>query len=428
MYLLNLMNKFTTFQFAKSLKPLFLSVLCVNLISSQTLFAVEIQITASRNLRDTTTDTNGALQVVGRLTAGSVIDIPDKYAVLKNGKLNFDKSVQKWTLALKDKDAKTPVFAKFDGKKQDYFIPVKIVQAADGSRVGENKDVFISIRDVGVVKDAATKTVAMQTTRDTNLVAKKPAKNTAMEVTCNGYCDQIVSPMNQLSDSAKQMKAFAALATAPRSQVREAKVAVTKSSDTATQRYLQISDKFRATCHMELSDFTKVIDQKVKGTPFKTEEILAIMGQESKGECFPISKTGTPMKHGLFGIQDKNSTISENVCSPAQGTAIRSIVKSNDHVFERLNAFKTDGKINCVGNPFLNLDASLRILTGKETYIRSKSVDADGKYTQATIKKLLFYYNGNPTYQSQYVRIVAPLSELLGKAIAQASSIASNND
>ncbi len=411
-------------------------ILCLNLVNSQTLFAYQVEITQARNIRLAETDGEGRLKIIGRLTAGSTLEIPDEFAVIENGKLNFDKSVQQWMFALKEPNAKSPILAKFDSNKRDYFIPIKVVQAAPGSNFSSvNQEVLISIRAVGVVRDTKNKSAALQTTQATNLVSTKSTRPpilkpnpamTSLEATCNGNCDNHAANKSKLVKSIMGMNTLVAGASVVGAD--PAKKPMPLLNDPSLKAYYEISNNFKNECNMELSDFIGVIEQKVTNTPFRAEQILAIMGQESRGICFPKSATGIPTKHGLFGIQDK--TVEERICSAKQSAALRSVVNSNDHVFKRLSGYQTNDDLNCVGNPFLNLQASLRILAMKTAYVRNPSRDGDGKYTDETIKKLLFYYNGNTaatrngkdTYQSQYVKIVFPLSQVLRKAIAMSQS------
>ncbi len=75
----------------RNIKKILIMIFCINFLSSQTLLAKELQLTEARNLR---ISDDSEMIVVGRLAAGSIVDIPDEFVVTKNGKFDFDAIVK----------------------------------------------------------------------------------------------------------------------------------------------------------------------------------------------------------------------------------------------------------------------------------------------------------------------------------------------
>lgn len=440
-----------------TIKKSFLVLLCINFLTTQTLFAKQIQLTEARNLR---TSSESPLSVVGRLAAGSIIDIPDEYAVAKDGQFDFDASVEKWSHAMKDKEGAAPILAKFNEQQKDYFIPIKIIEAAPGSRVkNSNENLLISIRSVAIFKDGEN--IKMQTKQSSPVLKNKISKNADCDEICQKWKESEKKDKAELQASQKRMEVGSpASGSTPQScegacsadnngtipeviiQARKIKKAASPDDKTklvgrsyaksklvlsAKEQFDEMSANLKETCHIEMKDFTKMIDQKVKGTPFMTEQFLAIMQRESKGICFPSGSNGIAEKHGLFGIQDANSTLSiEHVCTDKQKKALRQAVSKYNDAFEFFSIYDKHPEVNCVGNPVRNFEASLRILTGKLA-ISEKSnsklpramFEGEEKIRDSAMAKVFFNYNGNvnPAYKQVNGRKVKT-----GKSMRQAYS------
>jgi hypothetical protein len=420
------MNQFT-------IKKSFLVLLCINFLTTQSLFAKQIQLTEARNLR---TIGEAPLSIVGRLAAGSVIDIPDEYAVAKkDGQFDFDASVEKWSHAMKDKEGASPILAKFNEQQKDYFIPIKIIQAAPGSRVKEAQDnLLISIRNVAIFKDGEN--IKMQTKESTPILKSKSLKNADCDEICQKWKESEKKDKAELKASQKKMEVSSpASGSTPQScdgacstdtgtiqqvvvQAKKLKKVVSPDDKTklvgrnyakskmilsAQDQFDEMSKNLKETCHIEMKDFTKMIDQKVKGTPFMTEQFLAIMQRESKGICFPSGSNGVAEKHGLFGIQDADSTLStEHVCTDKQKKALHQAVGKNSDALEIFRNYDSHPEINCVGNPVRNFEASLRILTGKlaisekaNSKLPRAMFEGEEKIRDSAMAKVFFNYNGN---------------------------------
>ncbi len=319
---------------------------------------------------------------------------------------------------MKDKQGEAPVFGKFSATKKDYFIPIKIVKAAPGSKIKNNTDpVMISVRNVAVIKDGQN--VEMKTTVATDVLGDKIREieteerkktNAALEakkaqtrhlqtleaatahkteIDCKTCHED--GPVTKIAKMAEHIQS--------QSVPQHLRPPTPADASTAQKEYDQMSENFERTCHMNLDNFTKVIAEKVKGTLFRPEHLLAIMWKESKGECFPISKTGIAEKHGLFGIQDANWTIKEKVCSKSQAAALHKTVASNPDAWQKFSDYKSNPELNCVGNPFLNLEAAIRILGVKKDMIKgtitTDIVDGEPKLNMQSLFPVLFNYNGN---------------------------------
>jgi hypothetical protein len=428
------------------IKKSFLVLFCINFLTTQTLFAKQIELTEARNLR---ASGEALLAVVGRLEAGSIIDIPDEYAVAKNGQFDFDASVEKWSHAMKDKQGAAPILAKFNEKQKDYFVPIKIIQAAPGSRIKDaNENLLISIRNVAVFKDGEN--IRMQTQGSTPLMKDKKAQNVECDEICQKWKESEQKDKAEMKSSQSKMEAGSAvIGSTPQgcadcnsndsSQIAEVNMQAKRLKKTilsddkakpvgrkyiqskfilsAQQQFEEMSKNLKDTCHIEMKDFTKLIDAKVKGTPFTTEHFLAIMQRESKGICFPQGSNGIAEKHGLFGIQDADSTLGlEHVCTAQQKKALHQSVIKNSDSLNLFRNYESHPEINCVGNPVRNFEASLRILTGKLALsekgnfkLPRTSIDGEQKIRDSSMSSVFFNYNGNvkPAYKTVNGRKVA---------------------
>lgn len=422
----------------------------MNFVSSQLLLAKTVVLTEARNLRDVegATDPDAPLALVGRLGAGTQIEIPDDYCVFNaDGKFDFDASVKKWMQAMNGKDGKQPDFAKFNDTQKDYFIPITVSKAAPGSKIKNDgkfttdiptdSTFYISIRNVGVALDSS-----MKTTDATGLYAKPKAKSAPLEAKgSTDTCTNCGTPDTGLNDLRKQAvetaasiaktqkspplaktkKVAASASTAdgtlgamppevievPRNAKRDNQsTPLLKAADAAiVKKFSDTDTMMQKTCGFGLNQFLPEIQRQTNFTPFSPSELISIMSHESSGNCFPKNKAiKDSMEHGLFGVTNSDGKIAqnENFCGVSNGIDTRkgvmNAVVSGDS-FARLSAYATDPKVHCVGNPFLNLQASIRNLNEKLTdYLRrnprAKILDSSGKLTDEGFKSIAELYAG----------------------------------
>ncbi len=417
----------------------------ISLGPSQLLFAKVIELTEARNLREAESEDNpnAPLGLVGRINAGSQIEIPDEYCVFNNDKFDFDASVKLWMQSMSDKEGIKPEFAKFNATQKDYFIPVNVTKAAAGSKLKENgkftnvipdkKVFFISIRDVAVSIDSS-----MKTAQASNLYVPPKKVDPKIAATrleavsgeaCVGDCHKPDLGLSGLESHVQAQTTHLAkiqkvmdnqfdpmkIANAPTAE--QALIEVRKKRDLSATPLLKASDaqiirKFsdvdanmKKTCGFGLDDFLPEIQKQVKFTPFTASELISIMSHESSGVCFPKSRAiKDPMEHGLFGITNSDSKIAqtEQFCGKNSGIDSRAGVKSaviSGEAFSQLSAYATNPKVHCVGNPFLNLQASVRILKQKlEDYQRrnprANIIDQNGKLSPSAFKYISELYAG----------------------------------
>lgn len=106
-------------------------------------YALNVQVQKNINLR-TGNSSSGVLQKVGSLAAGSIVSIPDEYAVKTNGSVDFERTLNNW-LSKASKLAEGPGMMNFTESKKDYFFPIKVVKAAPGSQVGNQESYMIAL-------------------------------------------------------------------------------------------------------------------------------------------------------------------------------------------------------------------------------------------------------------------------------------------
>ncbi len=414
-------------------------------------------LTQARNVREVenSNDPNAPLTLVGRLSAGSEIEIPDEYCVFNAKNFDFDASVRKWLVALKDKAGSKPEFSKFDGNKHDYFIPVTVSKAKPGSKlkmdgkfidsIPTNRSFYISIRDIAVSTDSSMKLAETSGIYGVASIAKAKTAATGREaVTADGCpnCTEQDIGLNQLRkhiqanaeaiDKAYPKKlpnnppsvaVIAPITTSilgsslettgvPQVILQVAPVKrdlhsppLLKLVDSQIlKKFTDVDANMKRTCGFGLADFLPEIEKQVKFTAFSSAQLVSIMSHESSGVCFPKSRDiKDPMEHGLFGITNSDRKISqtEGFCGKKDGSdsrqGVRDATASND-AFARLSKYKTDPKVQCVGNPFLNLQASIRNLNAKlEDYQRrnpKSNILENGKLRPEGFKYIAELYAG----------------------------------
>lgn len=97
---------------------------------------------------------DGEMDRTGYLKRGSIIEIPDEFAVYnRNKKLNFELTLNNWLRTqssftkVQRKDNGVGLY-KFDGESYDYFFPIKIKKIADGSTYVGNgeKEIYMGLK------------------------------------------------------------------------------------------------------------------------------------------------------------------------------------------------------------------------------------------------------------------------------------------
>ena len=91
---------------------------------------------------------DGAMRPVGILTAGSTVDVPDDYRVMRSGHVDVQASLAKWLSQSGYSQTRNPQL-KSGGDANDFFFPVHIVRASPMSAVAglhANREYYVSLR------------------------------------------------------------------------------------------------------------------------------------------------------------------------------------------------------------------------------------------------------------------------------------------
>lgn len=129
----------------RALSALHLFALVVGLLASPISDALQIKLGETMRVRER--DTEG-LTVVGTLTKGSVVEIPDRFIKRnKKGKVDAEATFNNWLLQAKY--TRTQVNAKVTDSRKDFYYPVRVVSLAKGSTAPESligKTRFMALR------------------------------------------------------------------------------------------------------------------------------------------------------------------------------------------------------------------------------------------------------------------------------------------
>ncbi len=113
-----------------ALRACWMFALIMGLLISPISHALQIQLNTSMKVRQFD-DEAAALNPVGVLAAGSIVEIPDLFKVLKKGKVDADATFKKWlTQAGYSRSA---IRGKVKDPRLDFYFPIRIVKMAKGS-------------------------------------------------------------------------------------------------------------------------------------------------------------------------------------------------------------------------------------------------------------------------------------------------------
>lgn len=326
-------------------------------------FALRVQITSNVKIR---VHKDKAMERVGLLKKGSIVQIPDEYTVLKDGKPDLDLTLNNWLkTAGERRGGRTPDGAglyRFDGERSEFFFPVRITNPASGSTINpkfQDSRKFIAIKNLlnsgnaMIVSDDAEITASDEAPPEQArlvpplYVANDPNAEMAALSTCaNGLCaspSDVSAPVRELIDQVSSGLAFAA------------EHAGRLHNRTATDLKL-IAKTFQSSCGFSLSEFIPVVVAQAKAAAIPPEVLLSIMTQENSGRCYKTnSESDSTQSLGIFQVNSTNKNYPR--CSTDQ---IRTL--QNIHSVDGLSTGP-----RCVENPLVNLSEAIGLLNGKKT-------------------------------------------------------------
>ncbi len=366
-------------------------VLIVQLAILPVSFALKLQIDQDIKLRINQDDQQ---ERVGLLKRGTVIEIPDEYVVMKDGKKNLELTLNNWLRKAGHQPPKTesggPGLFKFDGEKQDYFFPVKIAAGglAKGSTLPKeiaNQPMYLALGHLVkrgnalILTDDATVhpiTPRQRAESAPEAVRERQARQQQMEA--SSPCAQgLCSKPSDTSDDVKHL--IRAISPALSQVETKAKQVFRRTKHDLTK----IDSNFQQSCGFTLTEYTSLVRSRAEQAGVPAEILLSLMTQESSGRCYALnSETDRTQSVGLFQINSSNANY------PRCTTEQKNILKS----------FGTTARLatgpRCLENPLLNLEEAIRLLKGKRTAILRGGFD-ESKIENLDLWRLVVSaYNG----------------------------------
>lgn len=357
-------------------------------------FALKIQIRSDVKIRE---HADQSMERVGFLKRGSIVEIPDEFTVLKNGKPNLELTLNNWlrnagrvrptSKVTRENSASTAGLYSFDGENRDYFFPVRITNPADGSTMAkghQNNQHYIALKFLArqgsalIVSDDVTLTKANEVRPGPRKEAVKPRVQPKIEI-------QAAAPAESSVDPQTEMEATTPCATGPcvkptdtSAPVHKLVAAISPALAKIDQKTKQVAafsrqnvdevrDNFRKSCGVSLESFLPVIKQRAEASGIPMHFLLGLMTQESKGRCFILnSESDETQSIGLFQINSDSSKFKR--CTSAQKETLR----ASGSVDRLANGPR------CLENPLVNLDESIRILQDKKQILSQGNGEVAG--------------------------------------------------
>lgn len=401
-------------------------------------YAAQFELSENRVLRVEAegSENSSILQKTGYLTKGSIVEVDDAYAVVQNGKLDYEASIQKWKSLKGSQKNNSPIHAKFNETQSDYFMPVQIIKKAEGSHVSKseskiNNKMYISLkRGVALAKTFAKTAeapkqpvvVSLQKARvllsenkdlygqvyDTEVKFQADSKQSELESFCSD-CDDMMRVVKEASvistdqllgirdpiskfieaqelkkRSSEEAQAAQSAASGVRKRVEwvVGKLNISllpKELKSLGEIFNKVPQNFEDSTNIPFAKYLTHMGEKLKNTSYPPELLLAIMTKESQGFIdlhFKVKK----------GQVDTNKHPLNHgpfgIQDPATIREMGSCYDGNkaQHIYSVIDGASNveqklsnpDPQVNCVGNPYVNLKAAIQILDSKRERIEKR--------------------------------------------------------
>lgn len=317
-------------------------------------YTLEVMLTAERALRVVD---DGELERRYNLKAGSIIEIPDEYAVGTNG--NPELALNNWLRAAQSESAnpleRSAGYFRFNQSLRDRFykVKVKVAKAALDSTVPADGEYYIALNNVVRTSESSNQMVVVSDggKQVTVSAAPKPAvtpksKTEAVALTC-------------FDCKSTGLEIFDKMRSDLSSALTQAQVQTQRNANRTHLAYEQIKNNFRNNCGFALDEFLPTLkrEAELSGVPY--EILMSIMMTESSGNCYiKAHESDTTSSNGLFGINTQSSQYRS--CSSAERNSMKA-----------MKPVQLASGPQCVENPLINLRESIRILQAKMQIIKN---------------------------------------------------------
>ena len=336
------------------------------------------------------------------LRAGSIVDIPDRYRVLgADGRTNPELTLNNW---LKTAGQSSYQNAKHEGglfvdaeKKGavDYFYPVKVVQAAPGSRLVnyQGQTYFLALR----ILNRANNQQKMITREDSHpQPVPQPEPPTAPQKRHNLQAGAACADGRCLKQERSPSPALSQFMRDLNPALRHVQSSTSRNKARTGDDFKKIRAEFYRSCGFSFDSFLPIIRNRTARAGVPEHIMLSIMVQESSGHCFDIGHNSGSSDHGLFGLNSRS-------------TRIRACSGSEKHWLRGAGVQNLARGPQCIENPIINLDAAIHKLheklatlarpfkafaTHTNGFDAHRLKDQQGRYTTEAWRLAVSAYNG----------------------------------
>lgn len=357
-------------------------------------FALKIEIQKDMKLRE---NTDGSMERVGLLKRGSIVEIPDQYVVVKNGKPNLELTLNNWLRTAGEHRAagfKSDGAGRYsyDGEHSEFFFPIRVTGPAKGSTIRDghqNNQHFIALKFLArqgaaliVSQDAVVESRPTPDASGSPSTAQNSTSLEATNVCATGNC---IQPSDVSAPVRNLISAISPALAAADTRSRQIFQRTTGDLD-------HVSANFQSSCGFSLSEFTPIVKEHARNRGVPAEVLMGILTQESSGRCYVLnSETDKTQSVGLFQINSLSAKV------PRCTNAEKNILKNLGSVSRLASGPR------CLENPIVNLQESIRILTSmKTTLVSGRDAFTENKLDHTDLWRLVASsYNGGARWPLQ---------------------------
>lgn len=341
-------------------------------------FSLTLKIKNPRNLRSFS---DGILVADRLLPSGTEVTIPDEYIEAHfDGDLKDEKALLNWLA-----NSFSLPLRKFNNQeseiKQDYFVPVKIN--------GSDEQGYVTLRSL-----ARSGSLELVTKEETPFLEQNTVDNiypiiNPFERKIDDFSKRPIMPMCRIEENYNDHPSLQNLSYKVQRILYKLNDSIgLKAADDFLNRgdIDKIIENFQSTCQpVSFETFATYLKDEAKKHSIPADLLLGVMTQESSGKCSAIHHEANGTKSlGLFQLN--TSTTKKRFCKDS----------TESHV-----------DINCLENPFTNLDEAIKVLKSKykivnDTLPQSKANFEEMNGNQKDLwRKALSAYNGGEGYVLQ---------------------------
>ncbi len=377
-------------------------------------FALRVQISSNVKLRSVE---DKSMERVGLLKKGSIVEIPDRFTVERNGKPDLELTLNNWLrMAGENRSGRKSDGAgtyAFDGERSELFFPVTIVKPAKGSTVRtshQDSEKFIALKylirsgNAMIVSDDAIVSDAKEsngyTGRENGDTTKDEQATSQMEaqsICATGLCARPSDASTQVRDLIDAISPGLAATNGASEHLR---------ARTTTDLKL-VYKTFQSSCGFSLSEFIPTVKAQAGAAGVPPELLLSIMTQENSGRCYLTnSESNSTQSLGIFQVNSTNRNYPR--CSTDQITQLRTIGS--------LTGLSTGPR--CLENPLVNLSEAIRLLRGKRESLANGGFDLSKLEAGNQWRLVAASYNGGQRWALQAKNDLEAFNKIHGTSLS----------